>query len=214
MGADSEFSLTPPFRYGYPVRLQGDQVLILPIRKVAGTENFAVASLIANQASFEVVRSLGASMAKLAEAIAPEVIVGLPTLGMVFAPIVAESLGHARYVPMGYSRKFWYRDDLSVAVQSLTTPTQPKRVFLDPNQLSLVVGKRVLIVDDAVSTGGTLAAVMALLSELGASVQGAVVAMRQGQAWRDKLRPEFSESVPGVFDTPRLQWRGEGWWPE
>lgn len=214
MGADSEFSLVPPFRYGYPVRLEGDQVLFLPIRRVSGTENLAIASLIANQASFKVVRTLGESMAKLADAIAPEVVVGLPTLGMVFAPLVAESLGHARYVPMGYSRKFWYRDELSVAVQSLTTPTQPKRVFLDPNQLSLVVGRRVLIVDDAVSTGGTLAAVMALLSELGGNVLGAVVAMRQGHSWRDKLGPEFSESVRGVFDTPRLQWRGDGWWPE
>jgi adenine/guanine phosphoribosyltransferase-like PRPP-binding protein len=214
MGSDSEFSLTPPFRYGYPVRLEGDQVLMLPIRKVSGTENLAVASLIANQASFEVVRFLGKSMAKLAEAIAPEVIVGLPTLGMVFAPIVAEGLGHARYVPMGYSRKFWYRDELSVAVQSLTTPTQPKRVFLDPHQLPLIVGKRVLIVDDAVSTGGTLAAVMVLLHDLGANVQGAVVAMRQGQAWRDRLGPELSKRVQGVFDTPRLHWLGDGWWPE
>ena len=35
----------------------------------------------------------------------PEVVVGLPTLGLTLAAAVAERLGHARYVPCGTSRK-------------------------------------------------------------------------------------------------------------
>jgi adenine/guanine phosphoribosyltransferase-like PRPP-binding protein len=208
------FPAGPPYRYGYPAPLPDRRRLVLPIRKVAGTSDRAVASLIANQASFEVVRALAAHMADLARPMNCDVIAGLPTLGMVFAPLVAEQLAHARYVPLGYSLKFWYDEALSASVQSLTTPTQGKRVYLDPNQLPLIAGRRVVIVDDAVSTGGTLVAVIELLERLGAEIAGVVVAMRQGSAWRDRLGPDRAALVAGVFDSPRLTLRDDGWWPE
>lgn len=210
-GAKIDFSFEAPDRFGYPARLPDGSYLVLPIRKLAGSGGRAVASLIANQASFEVVRVLANSMSELARQMPCEVVIGLPTLGLVFAPLVAESLGHTRYVPLGYSRKFWYRDELSVGVQSLTTPDQIKRLFLDPNQLDLVVGRRVLIVDDAVSTGGTLSAAIELLERSGALVAGAVVAMRQGHAWRARLGGSWADKVVGVFDSPRLRVCEGGW---
>ncbi len=214
LAAQSEFSRMAPHRYGYPVQLPDGRYLVLPIRKVAGAEGLAVASLISNQASFEVVRVLATAMVQLARQLPCDVVVGLPTLGLVYAPLVAEGLGFSRYVPMGYSRKYWYDDALSVAVQSLTTPTQPKRLFLDPNQLERVQGQRVLVVDDAVSTGGTLSAAMALLEQAGAHVVGAVVAMRQGEVWQQRLGPARANQVLGVFDSPRLQACEGGWRPQ
>lgn len=214
MALAGALALEAPYRFGYPAPLPDGRWLVLPIRKVAGTPDRAVASLIANQASFEVVRTLAAHMADLARPIRCDVVAGLPTLGMVFAPLVAEHLGHARYVPLGYSRKFWYDEALSASVQSLTTPTQGKRVYLDPNQQPLIAGRRVVIVDDAVSTGGTLAAVIDLLERQGAEVTGVVVAMRQGNAWRERLGSVRSALVKGVFDSPRLLLREDGWWPE
>ena len=208
------FALEAPYRFGYPAPLADGSWLVLPIRKLAGTPDRAVASLIANQASFEVVGGLAAHMTALARPMGGDVVVGLPTLGMVFAPLVAAQLGHTRYVPLGYSRKFWYDESLSVAVQSLTTPGQGKRVYLDPNQLPLIVDRQVVIVDDAVSTGGTLGAVIDLLAGLGAQVAGVVVAMRQGSAWRERLGPARAAQVAGVFDSPRLVLRADGWWPE
>jgi adenine/guanine phosphoribosyltransferase-like PRPP-binding protein len=213
VGADAlgGFTLAPPYRYGFPARLPDGRFLVLPIRKVAGQEGRAVASLIANQASLGVVRELSTMMAALARPLAPDVVIGLPTLGLAFAPLVAEALGHSRFVPLGYSRKFWYDDALSVPVRSLTTPGGGKRVYLDPNQLALVRGRRAVVVDDAVSTGGTLAAVVAMLEELDARIAGVVVAMRQGTQWREALA---DVEVAGVFDSPRLTRRQEGWYPE
>ena len=150
-------------------------------------------------------------MTTLARQTACDVVVGLPTLGLVFAPWVAQGLGHDRYVPLGYSRKFWYADEFSIGVQSLTTPNQLKRLYLDPNLLELVAGRRVLIVDDAVSTGGTLSAAIELLERAGARVEGAVVAMRQGQAWRERLGALWSGKVAGVLDSPRLRQCEGGW---
>ena len=212
LAASTSFSLTPPYRYGVPVQLPDGRYLVLPIRQISGQEGHAVASLIANQASFDVVRTLSAMMAALARPFAPEVVVGLPTLGFAFAPLVAEHLGHARFVPLGYSRKFWYDDTLSMPVQSLTTPGVGKRIFLDPNQLALLKGRRVVLIDDAISTGGTLTAVLALFESAGVEVTGIVVAMRQGNVWRERLGAARAATV-GVFESPRLRLREDGWWP-
>ena len=57
---------------------------------------------------------------------------GLPTLGLALASAVARALGHERYVPLGTSRKFWYRDELSAPLSSVTTPDQKKTLYLDP----------------------------------------------------------------------------------
>jgi len=202
-----------PWRYAYPARLPDGRVLRLPIRRVPGDGLRAVASLIANQASLEVVDGLAAFMAELARPLGADVVIGLPTLGQVFVPGIAARLRQARAVPLGYSRKFWYDDALSVELRSITTPDGGKRAFLDPNQLPLVQGRRVAVVDDAASTGSTLAGVLPFLESLGARVAGVVVAMLQGDRWRDTLGAR-AFLVQGVFSCPRLVLRDDGWYPE
>jgi len=206
-----------PWRFGYPARLPDGRVLRLPIRRIpdncADDDPRAVASLIANQASLEVVDGLAAFMAELARPLVADVVIGLPTLGQVFVPGIAARLGHARAVPFGYSRKFWYDDRLSVELRSLTTPDGGKRAFLDPNQLPLVQGRRVVVVDDAASTGSTLAGVLPFLESLGAEIAGVVVAMLQGDRWREALGARAS-LVQGVYACPRLVLREDGWHPE
>lgn len=206
--------LQPPWRHGVPVALGDGEVLVLPVRRLPTAPDRAVASLIANQASLAVAAGLARRMAALARPFQADVVLGLPTLGLVFAPPVAQALGHTRWVPLGTSRKFWYDEALSAEATSITTPGPGKRVYLDPNQLALVQGRRVLIVDDAVSSGRTLARVWTLLQGLGAEVAGAVVAMRQGTAWRETLGAERAARVAGLFDSPMLVLRDDGWWPQ
>jgi hypothetical protein len=50
------------------------------------------------------------------------VVVGLPTLGHVFGPLMAEALGHSNWVAPGYSRKLWYEERLSVPLVSSRRP--------------------------------------------------------------------------------------------
>lgn len=206
--------LQPPYRHGLPVPIDDQRVLVLPIRRLPPPAvDRAVASLIANQASLEVVDHLSLAMAELARPWAADFIVGLPTLGMVFAPGVARALGHARWVPLGYSRKFWYDEALSTSVRSITSPGAQKTIYVDPNQLPLLRGRRVLIVDDVVSSAETLAKVWDLLERLQAEVAGAVVAMRQGRVWQEALGPARCARLRAVFDTPQLRLYVEGWRP-
>ncbi len=200
-----------PWRHGYPARLPDGRVLVLPIRQLASEPMHAVASLICNQASLEVIETLGRMLAERLAPFKPDVVVGIPTLGLTFAPVVARHLGHARYVPMGYSRKFWYDEALSGAVQSITTPTPGKRVYLDPNLLPLVQGKRVVLVDDAVSSGSTLKAPWTLMEDIGAEVLACGVAMLQGHRWKDTLGAGRAARMVGVFESPLLQAVPDGW---
>ena len=207
----------PPWRRSVPVPLSDGRWLRLPVRPLpqeAGhEEEHAVASLLCNHASLPVLDALGELLARQLAALGAEVVVGLPTLGLALAPIVARQLGHARYVPLGYSRKFWYDEALSAAVVSITSPGTGKRVYLDPHLRPLVQGRRVLLIDDVVSSGRTARAPWDLLESLGAEVLALGVAMRQGQRWRAELGPGRAARVVGVFDSPLLRATPEGWVP-
>lgn len=208
---DAAVQTEPPWQFGYPARLPDGRVLVLPIRPLASEPGHAVASLLLNQAALEVVDALGLLLARQLAALQADAIVGLPTLGLTLASVVARQLGHARYLPMGYSRKFWYDDALSAPVSSITSPMPGKRIYLDPHLLPLVAGRRVVLVDDAVSTGTTLLAAWDLLESLGADVVAAGVAMRQGRRWVDRLGAARAQRLRGVFDSPLLQAVPGGW---
>jgi adenine/guanine phosphoribosyltransferase-like PRPP-binding protein len=200
----------PPYTTRYSVQVAKHKFLSLPIRELPGGQNRAVASLLLNQASFEVLDGIGAAMAECARLLQPEVIVGLPTLGLAIAPLVARHLGFSNYVAFGYSRKFWYDDALSVEVSSITSPTQNKRLFLDPNLKARLHGRRVLLVDDVVARGTTMSAAQRLLGAVAADPVGAVVAMVQTNAWW-KANPSLE--LKAVFASPLFERRSDGWWP-
>jgi adenine/guanine phosphoribosyltransferase-like PRPP-binding protein len=208
----ARFSAVPPFRFGYPVDLPCGRVLVLPLRQLPDGHR-AVASLIANQASNIVVAALADHMAAQARTLDAEVIVGLPTLGLAFASLVAERLGQPRYVPLGYSRKFWYDDALSEPVTSITSPEAGKLLRLDPNLLPLIKNRRVVLVDDAISSGTTAVASVRLLQKIGIEVAGMVVAMKQTNRWETAMAPSAPLAIRAVFGCPLFQRSDAGWLP-
>ena len=194
------------------VNLPCGRILVLPLRQLPDGKH-AVASLIANQASNTVVAALADHMATQARAIDAEIVVGLPTLGLAFASLVAERLGQSRYVPLGYSRKFWYDDALSEPVTSITSPEAGKLLRLDPNLLPLMKYRRVALVDDAISTGTTAAASFRLLQKIGIEVAGMIVAMKQTNRWETAIAPSAPTAIRAVFGCPLFQRSDTGWLP-
>ena len=209
----ARFGASPPYRFGYPVRLPCGRFLVLPLRQLPDGDR-AVASLIANQASNVVVAALADHMAERARELDAEVVVGLPTLGLAFASLVAERLGQPRYVPLGYSRKFWYDDALSEPVSSITSPEAGKQLRLDPNLRSLIEGRRVVLIDDAISSGVTAVAAMRLLHKIGADVAGMVVAMKQTNRWETAVETlPTTLAIRAVYGCPLFQRSDAGWLP-
>lgn len=196
---------------GFPVQLPDGRQLLLPIRVLPGDGSAAVASLIINQASFAVEDGLAEGVARAVEAFEPDVVIGVPTLGLPLANNVARRLGHSRMVALGTSRKFWYRDDLSAPMTSITSPDQLKTIFLDPRSLPLLRGKRVALIDDVISSGTSIAAVLSLLHKAGIEPVVIAAAMLQGTRWREPLAA-WQDRIRAPLSSPRLARTDSGRW--
>ncbi|NVD42468.1 phosphoribosyltransferase [Ensifer sp. HO-A22] len=208
------FDTRSGYRDFFPATLDDGRQIQLPIRQLSDGKH-ALASLIINQASFAVEEALATELALRLAPFNPDVIAGLPTLGLTLASAVARKLGHARYVPLGTSRKFWYVDDLSVPLSSITTPDQTKRLYVDPRMLPLLEGKRVVLVDDVISSGTSIVAGLTLMQTCGVEPVAIGAAMLQTERWRQPLAdlaPHWPDRVVGVFRTPLLTKEADGAW--
>jgi adenine/guanine phosphoribosyltransferase-like PRPP-binding protein len=190
----------------YPARFDDGRQLLLPIRPLADGEH-ALASLILNQASFEVLDAIAEDLARKLAVFQPDIVVGLPTLGLTLASAVAQKLGHSRYAPLGTSRKFWYREELSVPLSSITTPDQQKRLYVDPRMLPLLERRRVVLIDDVISSGASMAAAIQLMACCGVEPTALGAAMLQSDRWKERLAllsPEWPRKTISVLQTPML----------
>jgi adenine/guanine phosphoribosyltransferase-like PRPP-binding protein len=169
--------------------------LSLPLTPLPGGEK-AVALLMSNQTDFEVERRIVERLIEPARAAAPEAVVGIPTLGLTYARPVAEAIGLPDFTALGHSRKFWYDDALSEAVISSTSPDHSKRVYLDPALLERVRGRRVVLIDDVLNTGATMASAINLLRKAEARVVAIVVVLTEGWDWHGKLAG-IDAAIPG-----------------
>jgi adenine phosphoribosyltransferase len=92
-----------------------------------------------------------------------DVVVGIEARGFIFAPALAYALG-AGFVPVRKPKK------LPAASASVTYDLEYGTDTLEMHKDALDDGKRVLIVDDLLATGGTAAAVARMVTELGGTV--------------------------------------------
>ena len=101
-------------------------------------------------------------------------------------PLICEMArlnGNARYVLARKSAKLYMRDVLSVEVRSITTD-HVQTLFLDGGDAEYLKGKRVLIVDDVISTGESLKALEALVEKAGGNIVGRMAILAEGDATR------------------------------
>ncbi|MDR0424997.1 MAG: adenine phosphoribosyltransferase [Clostridiales Family XIII bacterium] len=79
---------------------------------------------------------------------------------------LARRLGIDRYVVLRKSVKAYMKNPIGVDTQSITTGGT-QRLYLDESDFELLQGKRALVVDDVVSTGGTLDAIFRMAEKAG-----------------------------------------------
>ena len=73
------------------------------------------------------------------------------------------------------------RDVFSTDVTSITTANR-QMLCIDGEDAAYMKGKRVLIVDDVISTGGSLAAVQKLVEQAGGIIAGKMAILAEGDA--------------------------------
>jgi adenine phosphoribosyltransferase len=93
--------------------------------------------------------------------------------------------------------KLYMKEPVSVNVRSITTD-KVQTVFLDSKEGEQLTGKRVLIVDDVISTGGSLATLENIVNQAGGEVVGKMAILAEGDATkRDDII--YLEKLP-LFD--------------
>lgn len=102
-----------------------------------------------------------------------------------------------KYVVARKGVKVYMRDPLSVTVKSITTDSE-QRLFLGSGDVETIKGKRVLIVDDVISTGESLIAVQKLVEAAGGIIAASCSVLAEGDAAnRDDI--VFLEPLPLFF---------------
>ena len=128
----------------------------------------------------------GAALADAARPLSPDIVVGAATLGIPVAIEVSRALGLDDYVVLQKSPKIHLADALRESVNSVTSHGV-QTLMLDRRAVPLLAGRRVFVVDDVVSTGSSLAAMLRLVRRAGAEVVGIGVILTEGHDWRKVL---------------------------
>ena len=116
-------------------------------------------------------------------------------------PLVCEMArmnGNERYVLARKSAKLYMKNVMSVEVRSITTDHK-QTLYLDGGDAEYMRGKRVVIVDDVISTGESLRALEALMEKAGGNIVGRMAILAEGDATkRDDII--YLEKLP-LFDS-------------
>ena len=103
-------------------------------------------------------------------------------------PIIHEMArlkNNQRYILARKGPKLYMNDIVSVSVNSITTAKEQK-LFLDGEDAKRMKGKRILIVDDVISTGESLRAIEELVKISGGEIVGRMCILAEGDACERK----------------------------
>lgn len=89
--------------------------------------------------------------------------------------------GKNRYVLARKSVKLYMKDVVKCETQSITTAAA-QTLYINGDDAEYMRGKRVLIVDDVISTGGSLASLENLVKQSGGEIVGKMAILAEGDA--------------------------------
>ena len=101
------------------------------------------------------------------------------------------------YVVARKSLKLYMKNPVSFTVKSITTAAE-QTMYLSEDDINLLKGKRILIIDDVISTGNSLSTLESLCHESGGTICGKAAVLAEGDA-ADRDDIYYLEKLPLFF---------------
>lgn len=118
---------------------------------------------------------------------APEhdVMITAESKGIPLVYAMCRNSGKNRYILARKSAKLYMRNIVKCEVHSITTAAA-QTLYIDGDDAAYLKGKRVLIVDDVISTGESLRALEELVKQAGGQIVGKMAILAEGDAMERK----------------------------
>lgn len=109
----------------------------------------------------------------------PDVLVTAEAKSIPLAYALSTKMNYMPYVVLRKSYKPYMGDALQSETLSITTGA-PQTLFLDEKDRAIVAGKRIILVDDVISTGSTLQGMRLIMGKAGANIVAEAAIFTEG----------------------------------
>ncbi len=110
-----------------------------------------------------------------------DVVITAESKGLQLAHVTARELGQPYYAVCRKSKKLYMQDGIEAKVQSITTGAE-QTLYLSKHDVDLIRGKKVAIVDDVISTGGSLLGIEKIVEMAGGIIYKKAFVLAEGDA--------------------------------
>jgi adenine phosphoribosyltransferase len=167
----------------------GSQLIDLPLVQVA--PEVSIALLICVDHGVRFAETAGRELAAQLEPLGVEIVASVATMGIPLAIEVTRALGLDDYAILHKTPKIHLANAIDEPVRSITTD-RDQRLLFDRARQHVIEGRRVAIVDDVISTGGSSRAALNLIRKVGGEPVAFGALLTEGGLWRTVLGEDAS----------------------
>ncbi len=172
----------------YPLDIKGFHTE-LPILPLPNGVNICFFNL---HGDTELTEHCGKEMAKLVAGC--DIILTAESKGLQLAHVTARELGQRYYAVCRKTKKLYMQDGIEATVKSITTGHQ-QTLYLSKHDADLLKGKKVAILDDVVSTGGSLLGLEKIVELAGGEIYCKAFVLAEGPA-KDRPDVKYLATIP------------------
>ncbi len=169
-------------RETHPIEIAGVQ-RELPKFEIKPGVRIAILNILGDT---ELVEAAAKALAEKLQPLHADVLVTAEAKSIPLAHALSAAMDNLPYVVLRKTQKPYMGDALSSETLSITTG-ETQTLFLDEKDQQLMKGKRVVLVDDVISTGSTLQGMRLIANKAGANIVGECAILTEGDRaqWHD-----------------------------